>query len=408
VKKLLIRYRGWGENWPLGVLADDGQQLLFEYSKEALLEGLELSPVRLPLREEAYGDFPGFLYRLPGLIADALPDGWGMLLMDRYFRRLGLESAAQSPLYRLAFLGERALGALTFEPADTVELNETDTTLLKLAQEVSTVLTGTDVELLKNLVVLGGSPHGARPKVLVGYNAAKGTISTVSDPDHVPYLIKFPAKNEHKEVCAIEHAYCETAGACGIDVPQTRYFDLGRTHAAFGTARFDIDSDMRVPVHTLTGALHADFRIPSVDYISLLRVTRAFTADEREVLKAYERAVFNVIFNNRDDHSKNFAFRLDQDRRWRLAPAYDLTFNTGPGGEHQMDICGEARRITRAHLLELAAKGGIKPGTAVTSLERILDQVRQFGPRLRNQPIRRTSIRPILRAVDANVAAVRK
>jgi serine/threonine-protein kinase HipA len=130
VKKLLIRYRGWGENWPLGVLADDGQQLLFEYSKEALLEGLELSPVRLPLREEAYGDFPGFLYRLPGLIADALPDGWGMLLMDRYFRRLGLESAAQSPLYRLAFLGERALGALTFEPADTVELNETDTTLL--------------------------------------------------------------------------------------------------------------------------------------------------------------------------------------------------------------------------------------------------------------------------------------
>lgn len=80
-----------------------------------------------------------------------------------------------------------------------------------------------------------------------------------------------------------------------------------------------------------------------------------------------------MIFNNREDHPKNLAFRLDRDRRWRLAPAYDLTFNTGPGGEHQMDICGEARRINRTHLLELAAKGGIKTGTAVTTLERILD-----------------------------------
>jgi len=408
MKKLLIRYRGWGENWPLGELADNGRQLLFEYSKEALRESLELSPVRLPLREEAYGEFPGFLYRLPGLIADALPDGWGLLLMDRYFRRLGLESAAQSPLDRLAFLGERALGALTFEPADDVELTETDKPLLELAEEVSTVLTGTDVEVLKDLLVLGGSPHGARPKVLVGYNAAQGTISTVSDRDQVPYLVKFPGKHEHKEVCAIEHAYCETARSCGIDVPGTSYFELGRTHAAFGIARFDIEAGMRVPVHTLAGALHADFRIPSVDYISLLRATRALTADEREVVKAYERAVFNVIFNNRDDHSKNISFRLDRDRRWRLAPAYDLTFNTGPGGEHQMDICGEARRIERSHLLELAAKGGIKPGPAVTSLERILDQVGQFEPRLSKQPIRRSSIRSILQAVNANVAALRK
>jgi serine/threonine-protein kinase HipA len=408
MKKLSVRYRGWGENWPLGELADDGRQLLFEYSKEALREGLELSPVRLPLRTEAYGDFPAFLLRLPGLIADALPDGWGMLLMDRYFRRLGLDYAGQSPLNRLAFIGERTLGALTFEPADDVELTETDTTLVKLAEEVNTVLTGVDVDVLRDLIVLGGSPHGARPKVLVGYNAAKDTICTGPDADHVPYLVKFPAKNEHKEVCAVEHAYCETARVCGIDVPLTRHFELGGTHAAFGIARFDLESGMRVPVHTLAGALHADFRIPSVDYISFLRLTRAFTQDEREVLKAYERAVFNVIFNNRDDHCKNFAFRLDRDRRWRLAPAYDLTFNTGPGGEHHMDICGEARRITRAHLLELAAKGGVKPASAVTSLERILGEVGQFGLRLQDHPIRRASVRLILQTVNANVAALLK
>ena len=164
---------------------------------------------------------------------------------------------------------------------------------------------------------------------------------------------------------------------------------------------------MRVPVHTLAGALHADFKVPSVDYVSLLRVTRAFTRDEREVLKAYERAVFNVIFNNCDDHSKNFAFRLDRDRRWRLAPAYDLTFNPGPGGEHQMDICGEARRVNRARLLELAAKGGIKQGWRLQAWSECWSRWDGCGRCLSSHPIRRTSIRPIVKAVDANAAALR-
>ena len=108
---------------------------------------------------------------------------------------------------------------------------------------------------------------------------------------------------------------------------------------------------MRVPTHSLAGLLHTDFRMPSVDYTTYLRATRLLTRDEREVQKAFVRAVFNVIFNNRDDHAKNFAWRLGRDRRWRLAPAFDLTFCEGPRGEHQTDICGEGRKITRQHIL---------------------------------------------------------
>lgn len=89
---------------------------------------------------------------------------------------------------------------------------------------------------------------------------------------------------------------------------------------------------MRVPVHSLASLLQVDFRLPgSTDYTALLRATRMLTRDEREVQKAYARAVFNVLFHNRDDHPRNFAWRLAQDRQWKLAPAFDLTFSEGPG-----------------------------------------------------------------------------
>ena len=132
-------------------------------------------------------------------------------------------------------------------------------------------------------------------------------------------------------------------------MPPTLHVDLGPRLAAFGVQRFDVEAGMRVPVHTLAGALHADFRMPSVDAETFLALTRKLTRDEREVRKAFCRVVFNVVFHNRDDHAKNVSFRLGRDRRWYLAPAYDLTFCRGPGGEHQMDVCGEGRLITRAH-----------------------------------------------------------
>jgi hypothetical protein len=193
--------------------AHDGSEILFEYAPEALRRGIELSPRHLPLRAEAYGGFPPHQQRLPGLLADSLPDGWGMLLMDRLFRKQGRPPADISPLDQL-----------------------------------------------------GGSPHGSRPKVLVQFVPATGELSTLDHPGWGrPWLVKFPAQNEHKEVCAIEQVYAELARSCGLDVPETRHFNLGPRLTAFGTRSFDREDGMRVPLHTLAGLLHADFRLPSLD-----------------------------------------------------------------------------------------------------------------------------------------------
>jgi serine/threonine-protein kinase HipA len=114
-----------------------------------------------------------------------------------------------------------------------------------------------------------------------------------------------------------------------------------------------------------------------------------YTRDIREVLQAFERCVFNVIFNNRDDHSKNFSFLMGKDGRWQFSPAYDLTFSKGPNGEHQMDICGEARLPAREHLLKLAGKNGISEKTAAESIDRIATTADHLSDLVEDLPIRK-------------------
>ena len=401
MKRLTVVYRGWGEQWPLGTLADDAGQLMFEYSAEAIRRQLELSPLHLRLRQEGYANGPRFFARLPGLIADALPDGWGLSLMDRAFRRAGRDPATLSPLDRLAFVGERAIGALTFEPADTDELTLHDVSLLELAWQIGRLTTGASAEVLRELILIGGSPHGARPKALVDYNRASGRMTAggpvAAHGDHdQAWLIKFPARGEHAEACAVEELYARLARECGIDMPETQFFALGRGLSAFGTRRFDRAGLLRVPVHTLAGALHIDFRIPSVDLVDFLRLTRLITGDAREVLRAFERCVFNLLFHNRDDHAKNFSYRLDRDDRWMLAPAYDLTYNEGPGGHHQMGYDGQTLAPARADALSAAQKGGITPAAAIQTIDRLLPVVDRIADLAQDLPIRKTTLKKLI------------
>lgn len=400
MKQLLVHYCGWGEDWPLGRLADDGQALLFEYSPKAIDEGLELSPLRLKLSPHAYGAFAPHQHRLPGLIADCLPDGWGMLLMDRLFRQQGIRDP--SPLDRLAFIGDRALGALRFAPPSDIPAAAPDWSLLQLAQQSARALAGDAAVALRELAVTGGSPQGARPKALVQFDPTTKQISTRCDAPGQTWLVKFPAHGEHAEVCAIEQMYADLARDCGLEMPSSHWFDLGNKFAAFGVQRFDRHNGLRVPIHSLAGLLHVDFRLPgAADYTTLLRATRLLTRDEREVEKAFARAVFNVMFHNRDDHPKNHAWRLGHDRRWTLAPAFDLTFSHGPRGEHHMDICGEGSSITRSHLRQLAREGGVQPKLVDTVIESMQLHAASFAQRTANAPIRRATAQQLNRAVEA-------
>jgi serine/threonine-protein kinase HipA len=179
------------------------------------------------------------------------------------------------------------------------------------------------------------------------------------------WMIKFAAKADAGDAGPVEYAYALMAGAAGIDMPPFRLFEAAPDRHYFGVQRFDrLPGNQRLHVHTFGNMVHADFRIPSSDYADLFKVTRALTRNHADVLRLFRRMVFNIAAHNRDDHVKNFAFLLNEVQEWTLTPAYDLTYSSGPGGEHSMTVLGEGRNPGLDHCLELAAGAGIKSAEA--------------------------------------------
>lgn len=379
MRELQVTYSGLGGPFVLGTLAEDKQDVLFQYSAQALERQWELSPIRLPLRVAAYPDRRADyakLHDVPGLIADSLPDGWGFRLMHRRMKARGMNPDQATTLDRLAYLGSNTMGALTFAPPMTQEHDARDLALLELAQEVQAVLTDDGHEVLAELARAGGSPGGARPKANVFLNPLTGQMSTQAGrvQGAQAWLIKFPGDGDGLDSCALEALYAMMAHQCQLGMSDTRFFPLPGGMTAFGTRRFDRRGDERVHIHSLAGLLHSNFQEPAVSYDDFFRLTRRLTRDQRQLKQAVQRCVFNVLMNNRDDHAKNLAFMMEADGSWQLAPPYDLTYCPGYRGEHFMDIAGEGLAPTRQHVLQAAQAAGLNRAVACAAIDEVLEK----------------------------------
>ena len=374
MKKLTVQLRLSPDNSiGVGQLAEADRRIYLEYDAAFLNRGLPLSPFKWPLRLGVTEHVDRSFGPLPGLIDDSLPDGWGLLLMDRMFRRRGVDPATVSPLERLSYLGTRTMGALTYHPPAEVERDDRLIDLHELGRNAEEVFSGEAVEVLPALMRAGGSPGGARPKVLIGLQGSR----IISGEDDLPdgyehWIVKFSAKVDARDAGPVEFAYAAMASTAGIDMPETKLFRVAKTQSHFGVRRFDRGpGNRRVHVHTFGNLIHANFRIPSTDYADLMKVTSALTRNHEDVLRVFRRMVFNVAAHNRDDHAKNFAFMMNEAGEWSLSPAYDLGSAAGPGGEHTMTIAGEGRAPAREHMMKLAKQFDIKPKDATGIIDEV-------------------------------------
>jgi len=359
---------------PVGRLAYRDQTAFLEFDQAFLKTGLELSPVHHRPDAGLQRPYDTDVFEgLHGIFSDSLPDGWGRLLVDRRARQLGFEPSSLTPLDRLACVGSNGMGALCYAPSIEIwETGKDDLDLDQLAADARMVLEGDTSEVLLELGQLGGSPGGARPKALLAVNrnghAIHGTDETPEGYEH--YLIKFPGHDDPDDIAAIEMAYSDMAKEAGVKMPETKLLDGGKRQFYFAAHRFDRKGTRRVHVQSASGLLYTDIRIPALDYTDLIMLTRNITRDQRECKAMFTLAVFNVLAHNRDDHARQFSFVMERDGEWRMAPAYDLTWSFGPGGEHSSSVLGHGKDITRDHLIKLGRKADMKEPEVTKVIEK--------------------------------------
>lgn len=365
----------------------------FEYSEDFLDRGLDLAPLTMPVATARRGD-PRFSFRtlaretfhgLPGLVADSLPDAFGNSIIDTWLARQGRTPESFSPIERLCYTGNRAMGALEFEPSFRESFDESVPVevaqLVELAQAITQQRAGMASHLdsehrtdaMLDIIRVGTSAGGGRPKAVIAVNDETGELRSgqVEAPQGFQHwLLKFDGVHDHQlgdpaGYGRIEYAYYLMATGCGIQMMPCRLLEEGgRAH--FMTRRFDRpESGGKLHIQSLCAMAHFDFNDPSRwSYEQAFQVMRELRLSYPEAEQQFRRMVFNVVARNQDDHTKNIAFVMDQRGQWRLSPAFDVTYAYNPQGSwtarHQMSIGGKREDINAADLLALAEEMNVR------------------------------------------------
>ena len=400
-----VKVKLWGTT--IGYLHKQDNGLIgFQYDKDFIPSGIEVSPIRMPLSDTTYS-FPTLpeetFSGLPGMIADSLPDKFGNIVIKNYLENQGRNEDSLTVLEKLCYTGKRGMGALEYEPSiDIVNINdEIDIdALTKLSSDILSrrehIKIKYDENMIAQLMQGSSSVGGARAKTLIAWdpstniirsgqiNAGKGyeywllkfdDISNNRDKDSAP---------DDKEYTKIEYAYYLMTKNAGIKMSECRLFEEnGRSH--FMTKRFDRKGDWGEKLHmqSLCAVAHMDFNSPRVySYDDAFNVMKQLKLPHTDFIQLYKRMIFNECAKNYDDHTKNIAFLMDKKGVWRLSPAYDITFSYRPDSSwvnaHQMLINGKAEDITLADVLNVAEKAGIKKSEADKCIKQVTASVSKW------------------------------
>lgn len=373
---------------------------VFSYTPEFLATGIEPAPLQM---STAKG--PTFIFtdlpvetckRLPAMLSDALPDDFGNALINRYMADKGISASEISALDRLAYMGNRAMGALQFKPTRGPKHKPTSIVMIDLVNEARKAVEGS-IEgedqanaALRSIIDVGTSAGGARAKAVIAWNRETNEIKAGqldAPPGFEHWLLKFDGMGRDNELGAsadygrIEYAYYLMAKTAGLDMMECRLLhENGRAH--FMTKRFDRDSGgVRHHIQSLCAMSHLDYKKKGVNsYSQLFSTMQELALPYEQKEEAFRRMVFNVMGRNCDDHTKNLAFRLRQGHPWELTPAYDITFAHNPKGEwtsqHLMSVNGKFKDFLEEDLLEVADRFAI--GTAKSVISKVRDAIKAW------------------------------
>ena len=330
----------------VGEIAKLRNKYVFQYNDEWIENGFSISPFSLPLAKGVFTPNDNNFDGLFGVFADSLPDAWGRLLLERYLRNKGIID--YDSLYRLAIIGSSGMGALEYRPNIKNNLKEM-IDFDDYQKEADAIIDDSNDVNIDLLYKYGGSSGGDRPKALIKYNGED-------------WIVKFRYKHDRSDIGICEYDYAKACLEAGINMPNFKLFPSHITSGYFAVKRFDRDNGKKIHMISASALLEADYKVPCCDYVDLFRLTKIITkGNKTDLEQLFLRMCFNVYAHNRDDHSKNFSFLYDENKKeWHLSPAYDLTYSSSFNGEHATTINGEGKNPTLDDILAVAKNIGIK------------------------------------------------
>lgn len=377
----------------------------FEYDKDFINSGIELSPLRMPLSNNLY-EFPALVsepfYGLPGLVADSLPDRFGNAVIEQWLVNIGKSLSDFTAIDRLCYTGKRGMGALEYVPAST-DIKDIDEDInvremVKFASDVlnerkSISLKANDNLTYSQLVQVGSSAGGARAKALIAWNESTNEVrsgQTQLGAGFDYWLMKFDnvSKNgdhgleDKPEYTLIEYAYYLMAKSAGITMNECRIYNSEGDHH-FMTKRFDRENGRKLHMQSLGALAHISYQEPGVcGYELAAMYMKEIGISYKQIEQFYRRMVFNCLAVNQDDHVKNISFIMDRNGKWILSPAYDITFSYNPTNKwlraHQMTVNGKTTDIVLSDFLQAGAKMGIKEKRCKDIISEVGNTVNSF------------------------------
>lgn len=395
----------WGHNVGAVIWDNERDIAVFEFERKFIDLDIDLAPITMPIEKLKSGNriysFPELnevtFKKLPGLLADSLPDKFGNKLIDIWLDQTGRSLNDFTPVERLCYIGNRAMGALEFQPAirntvqelEEIQLND----LVEIAREImaeketlETSFKTNKTKALRQIINVGTSAGGMRPKAVIALHKTNNKIISGhinSNKDYEHWILKFDGVQddifgEPKGYGVIEYIYYLMAINAGIQMSECKLLEeQNRYH--FMTKRFDRKNGEKIHMQTLTGIAHYDFNdIGSTSYEQLFQIMRRLKLGNDEIEQMYRRLVFNIIARNQDDHTKNISFILEENGSWQLSPAYDITYSINPivgrnTNKHQMSVNGKRELIEKKDLLKIANEINIKKPENV--IQEIIDSV---------------------------------
>ena len=363
----------------VGYLAETPNHLIaFQYGDTWIRNGFPISPLSLPLNNNVFippeknrDRFSGMF----GVFADSLPDSWGQLLLDRHLGDMGIDKGDIGALDRLAYIGKSGMGALEYYPAKETDfrVDAAGINYDQIAEECEKILSSKESDQLDILYMLGGSSGGTRPKIFLTENGRE-------------WIVKFPASKDPAISGRREYDYSLCAKDCGIVMTETALVPSSVCEGFFKTERFDRKKGEKIFSVTFAGLLEADFRAPSCDYDTYMKLIRMLTRDNvKDKEQMYRIMVFNVLTHNRDDHTKNFSFLYTEDKGWRLAPAYDLTYSDTYWGEQTTSVGGKGKDISDKDFIKTGRDAGLSKSFCMDCLNEIKEKTEALSRYIGNR-----------------------